>query len=45
MLVVEARGLSGGLAMMWKVKDEAKVINFSMKHIDVIVRIGGMEYG
>ncbi|KAL8100581.1 hypothetical protein AgCh_032729 [Apium graveolens] len=40
---VEARGKSGGMVMMWKEKEDAQVIGFSVNHIDVIVRLSDME--
>lgn len=35
MVVVEARGRSGGLAMLWKEGDQAKLLSFSQNHIDM----------
>ncbi|XP_060959188.1 uncharacterized protein LOC133030459 [Cannabis sativa] len=33
--VVEAHGLSGGLAFLWKNKDEGSLLGFSQNHIDM----------
>ncbi|XP_060964189.1 uncharacterized protein LOC133033466 [Cannabis sativa] len=39
--VVEARGHSGGLAMLWKKEDEGKLLSFSNNHIDLEVKMDG----
>ncbi|XP_060965604.1 uncharacterized protein LOC133034522 [Cannabis sativa] len=39
--VVEARGHSGGLAMLWKKEEEGQLLGFSHNHIDLEVRIEG----
>uniref|UniRef100_A0A803NPT3 Zinc knuckle CX2CX4HX4C domain-containing protein n=1 Tax=Cannabis sativa TaxID=3483 RepID=A0A803NPT3_CANSA len=42
LFVVEARGHSGGLAMLWKDSEEEEVINFSEKHINILTQVPGM---
>ncbi|KAL8132330.1 hypothetical protein AgCh_007992 [Apium graveolens] len=42
LFVVESQGRSGGLAMLWKEQDQAKVISYSQNHIDVEVRVEGL---
>lgn len=37
MLVVEASGHSGGVALLWRNKDEVTLSSYSKNHIDVIV--------
>ncbi|XP_060965524.1 uncharacterized protein LOC133034451 [Cannabis sativa] len=39
--VVEARGHSGGLAMLWKKEEEGKLISFSTNHIDLELNMDG----
>ena len=38
MVVVEARGRSGGLAMLWKEADHADLLSFSTNHIDMVIK-------
>lgn len=42
LFVVEPQGRSGGLAMLWKEQDQAKVRSFSQNHIDVDVKVDGL---
>lgn len=45
MVVVEARGHSGGIALLWRNKDEVTLCSYSKNHIDVIVLPqDGMKY-
>ncbi|XP_062089022.1 uncharacterized protein LOC133795584 [Humulus lupulus] len=37
MIVVEAQGHSGGLAILWRHKEEAQLLSFGKNHIDVII--------
>ena len=37
MITVEARGHSGGIALLWRHKDEVSLSSFNKNHIDVIV--------
>lgn len=39
---VDARGHSGGIAMLWRKDEEGKLISFSSNHIDMIVSKVGM---
>ncbi|XP_074356168.1 uncharacterized protein LOC141695859 [Apium graveolens] len=43
LLVVEAQGRSGCLALLWKESDQVKLLSFSNYHIDVEVNIQGMN--
>lgn len=43
MIVVEAEGRSGGLALLWREIDQAKLISLSKNHIDVEVNVRGMQ--
>ncbi|XP_060969491.1 uncharacterized protein LOC133036775 [Cannabis sativa] len=40
---VDASGRKGGLALFWKIYEEANLLSFSPNHIDVEVRIRGMS--
>uniref|UniRef100_A0A803PL05 Reverse transcriptase domain-containing protein n=1 Tax=Cannabis sativa TaxID=3483 RepID=A0A803PL05_CANSA len=40
LLTVDAVGRSGGLALLWKVRDEIQVLEYSSHHIDVSVHAG-----
>lgn len=42
MVVVESRGRSGGLALLWREKNQANLLNFSQNHIDMEVRVEGL---
>lgn len=42
MLMVEAQGRSGGLALFWKENDQVKLLSLSQNHIDVEITIRGM---
>lgn len=41
LFVVEPRGRSGGLEMLWKEQDQAKVLSFSHHHIDIEAKVEG----
>lgn len=43
LLVVEAQGRSGGLALLWKETDQVNLISLSHHHIDVEVCISGTQ--
>ncbi|KAK1366218.1 hypothetical protein POM88_041779 [Heracleum sosnowskyi] len=43
MIVVEAQGRSGGLALLWKETNQVKLISLLKHHIDVEVNINGMQ--
>lgn len=43
MIVVEPQGRSGGLCLMWKEMDQGKLLSYSKHHIDIEVKIEGME--
>ncbi|XP_062103848.1 uncharacterized protein LOC133814961 [Humulus lupulus] len=42
-LSVDAVGRSGGLALLWKHKEEIHLLSYSLNHIDVVVRVEGMS--
>lgn len=42
MLVVEAYGRRGGVTLLWKEQDQAKLLSFSNNHIDVEVSVNGL---
>ncbi|XP_062088814.1 uncharacterized protein LOC133795381 [Humulus lupulus] len=39
---VDIQGRKGGLALLWRVSDEAHLLSYSHNHIDIEVRIPGM---
>lgn len=39
--VVEARGHSGGISIIWRKQDEGKVLSYSINHIDMIFNLEG----
>lgn len=43
LLVIEAQGRSGGLAILWNETDQVSLISLSNHHIDVEVNINGMQ--
>lgn len=43
LFVVDSQGLSGGLALLWRVKDQVNLRSFSRNHIDVEIKIDGKE--
>lgn len=43
MIVVEAQGRSGGLALLWKEADTVKLLSMSFNHIDVEVHMQGLQ--
>lgn len=38
MVVVDPRGRSGGLTMLWKEADQANLLSLSINHIDIEIR-------
>lgn len=40
--IVETRGHSGGIAMMWKNGEEGKLLSYSANHIDLEINIDGL---
>lgn len=43
LFVVEPQGRSGGLALLWKERDQEELLGFSQNHIDVKVHIEDMK--
>lgn len=43
MIVVEAKGRSGGLAMLWRKTDQITLQSLSKYHVDVVVSIEGKQ--
>lgn len=43
MIVVEAQGRSGGLAMLWRESDHVRLRSLSQNHIDVEVHLEGRQ--
>lgn len=43
MIVMEAEGRSGGLALLWQFSDQVKLLSLSKNHIDKEVTIDGMR--
>lgn len=43
LIVVEAEGRSGGLALLWRETDQVNLISLSQHHIDVEVCISGTQ--
>lgn len=41
LISVDSYGKSGGLALLWKVKDQIQVCSCSRNHIDVEVKVDG----
>lgn len=42
LFVVEPQGRSGGLAMLWKFQDQARILGFFQHHIDVETNVDDM---
>lgn len=42
MVVVEAQGRSGGMALLWKQEDQENLISLSNNHIDIETTVLGM---
>lgn len=43
MIVVEAQGRSGGLALLWREADHVRLLSLSCNHIDVVVQMEGVQ--
>ena len=43
LITVDPRGRSGGLALVWKVKDQVQLRSSSRNHIDVEISIAGKD--
>lgn len=43
MMVVDCQGQSGGVALLWRNKQEISVFSYSIHHIDVEVRVQGWK--
>ncbi|KAK1379299.1 Endonuclease/exonuclease/phosphatase family protein [Heracleum sosnowskyi] len=43
MIVVEAKGRSGGLSLLWKDQDQVPLLSVSDNHIDVCVSVDGVQ--
>lgn len=41
--VVDAQGRSGGLALLWRDVDQVSLRSYSQNHIDVEVRVAGID--
>ncbi|XP_019150373.1 PREDICTED: uncharacterized protein LOC109147192 [Ipomoea nil] len=41
---VDSRGLSGGLALLWKTNDTVSLLSYSRNHVDVVIRIDGFAH-
>lgn len=42
-MVVETQGHSGGVAMLWRYKDDVSLNTYSKNHIDVVAKINGSD--
>ncbi|XP_074346940.1 uncharacterized protein LOC141685753 [Apium graveolens] len=43
LFAVDSQGMSGGLALLWRVKDQVNLQSFSRNHIDIEIKVDGKE--